>query len=141
MSVLLSGQPGAVQYALERHITIATPTTLMMALRTVAHFWAVERRNRNVEEIAKRASLLCDKVASFVASIEGVGTRLRQAQDSYDTAIGQLSRGSGNLLWQAETLKVLGARTSKSINVEFDSDETAMIEQGGELPGIEGQAS
>jgi DNA recombination protein RmuC len=113
----------------------------MMALRTVAHFWAVERRNRNVEEIAKRAGLLCDKVASFVASIEGVGTRLRQAQDSYDTAIGQLSRGSGNLLWQAETLKVLGARTSKSINVEFDSDETAMIEQGGELPGIEGQAS
>lgn len=111
------------EYALERHITIATPTTLMMALRTVAHVWAVERRNRNAEEIAKRAGLLYDKVASFVGSMEGVGNRLRQAQESYDTALGQLSRGNGNLLWQAESLKLLGAKSTKSIGVAFGEGE------------------
>lgn len=126
------------EYALERHITIATPTTLMMALRTVAHVWAVERRNRNAEEIAKRAGLLYDKVATFVGSLEGVGLRLRQAQESYDTAIGQLSRGSGNLLWQAERLKTLGARTSKSIGAEFD-DENGRIEQSKGSSGLEVQ--
>lgn len=107
------------EYALERHVTIATPTTLMMALRTASHVWAVERRNRNAEEIAKRAGLLYDKVAGFVSNMEGVGTRLRQAQDSYDAALGQLSQGSGNLLRQAEMLKTLGARTTKSIGMEW----------------------
>ena len=117
-------EDGAItEYALERHITIATPTTLMMALRTVSHVWAVERRNRNAEEIAKRAGLLYDKVAGFVSSMEGVGTRLRQAQDSYDSALGQLSQGSGNLLRQAEILKALGAKTTKSIGMEFDETD------------------
>lgn len=108
------------EYALERHITIATPTTLMMALRTVSHVWAVERRNQNAEEIARRAGLLYDKVANFVGSMETVGSRLRQANDSYETAFGQLSRGNGNVLWQVETLKTLGAKTTKRIGVEFD---------------------
>lgn len=120
LSEALREDGALTEYALERHITIATPTTLMMALRTVSHVWAVERRNRNAEEIAKRAGLLYDKVAGFVSSMEGVGTRLRQAQDSYDAALGQLSQGSGNLLRQAEMLKVLGAKTTKSIGIEFD---------------------
>lgn len=120
------------EYALERHITIATPTTLMMALRTVSHVWAVERRNRNAEEIAKRAGLLYDKVVGFVSSMEGVGTRLRQAQDSYDVAIGQLSQGSGNLLRQTEMLKTLGAKTTKSIGADFDEgDEPPLITADG----------
>lgn len=123
LSEALREDGALTEYALERHITIATPTTLMMALRTVSHVWAVERRNRNAEEIAKRAGLLYDKVAGFVSRMEGVGTRLRQAQDSYDAALGQLSQGSGNLLRQAEMLKVLGAKTTKSIGIEFDGTD------------------
>lgn len=128
LSEALREDGALTEYALERHITIATPTTLMMALRTVSHVWAVERRNRNAEEIAKRAGLLYDKVVGFVSSMDGVGTRLRQAQDSYDVAMGQLSQGSGNLLRQTEMLKILGAKTTKSIGVDFDEgDEPPLV--------------
>jgi DNA recombination protein RmuC len=123
LSEALREDGALTEYALERQVTIATPTTLMMALRTVSHVWAVERRNRNAEEIAKRAGLLYDKVAGFISSMEGVGTRLRQAQDSYDVALGQLSQGSGNLLRQTEMLKILGAKTTKSIGMEFDEGD------------------
>jgi DNA recombination protein RmuC len=129
LSEALREDGALTEYALERQITIATPTTLMMALRTVSHVWAVERRNRNAEEIAKRAGLLYDKVAGFVSSMEGVGTRLRQAQDSYDAALGQLARGSGNLLRQAEMLKALGAKTTKSIGMEVDGTEAIPTEE------------
>lgn len=107
-------------FALERHITIATPTTLMMALRTVAHVWAVERRSENAEAIAQRAGLLYDKVANFVTSMERVGKGIDTAQGAYEAALGQLSRGSGNLLSQVEKLKTLGAKASKSISLDFD---------------------
>lgn len=111
------------EYALEHHIAIATPTTLMMALRTVANVWAVERRNRNAEEIAARAGRLYDKVAGFVASMETLGNRLEQAQSAYGSALGQLSQGRGNVLSQVETLKKLGAKTTKSLAVDYDDEE------------------
>jgi len=135
LSEALREDGALTEYALERQVTIATPTTLMMALRTVSHVWAVERRNRNAEEIAKRAGLLYDKVAGFISSMEGVGTRLRQAQDSYDVALGQLSQGSGNLLRQTEMLKTLGAKTTKSIGMEFDEGDDPV------LLGLDGPAT
>lgn len=111
------------EYALDRHITIATPTTLMMALRTVSHVWAVERRNQNAEEIARRAGILYDKVSGFIGNMEDVGKKLDQAQSAHQNAFGQLSRGNGNMLWQVETLKALGAKTSKKITAEFEIGE------------------
>ncbi|WP_273689853.1 DNA recombination protein RmuC [Ketogulonicigenium vulgare] len=116
------------EYALERHITIATPTTLMMALRTVSQVWAVERRNQNADEIARRAGLLYDKVANFVASMEKVGKNITGAHDAYEAAIGQLSRGRGNVLSQVETLKTMGAKATKSIGLDYDdsADEPAL---------------
>ncbi len=117
--------------ALEKNVTIATPTTLMMALKTVANVWAVERRNQNAEAIAKRAGLLYDKVFGFVENMENVGRRLGQAQDAYNDAFGQLSRGRGNLLSQVESLKALGAKTGKSIGTDFDGADgkLAQIEE------------
>lgn len=89
------------------------------------------------EEIAKRAGLLYDKVAGFVSSMEGVGTRLRQAQDSYDAALGQLSQGGGNVLRQVEMLKTLGARTTKSIGMEFDGTDEASAPESGDVVMLE----
>ncbi|NUB44269.1 DNA recombination protein RmuC [Fertoebacter nigrum] len=110
-------------YAMERNVMIGTPTTLMMALRTVSHVWAIERRNRNAEEIARRAGLLYDKVAGFVDAMQAMGKNLGQAQKSYGDAMDRLTRGSGNVLGQVEKLKSLGAKASKSIATGFDGDE------------------
>ncbi|MGR3494759.1 DNA recombination protein RmuC [Citreimonas sp.] len=112
-------------YALERHVTIATPTTLMMALKTVAHVWAAERRNRNAEAIADRAGKLYDKVSGFVSNMEEMGQRLGQAQDAYGRAFDQLSRGRGNVLGQIDQLRALGARTSKTLKADFDAEDAA----------------
>ena len=111
------------EFAIENNIMIATPTTLMMALRTIANVWAVERRNKNAEQIAARAGHLYDKVAGFVDSMENIGKSLGQASDAYDKAFDQLSRGRGNVLSQVDKLKSLGAKTSKSIEAEFEEDE------------------
>ena len=111
------------EYALDKDITIATPTTLMMALKTIAHVWAVERRNQNAEAIAERAGRIYDKVVGFLDNMKNLGKRLDQAQDAYRDAFGQLSSGHGNLLSHIDRLKKLGARTGKSIDISFDNDK------------------
>ncbi len=128
LSEALREDPALTEYALEKNITIATPTTLMMALKTIANVWAVDRRNQNAELIADRAGKLYDKVYGFVKSMERVGERLDQAQDSYSQAFSQFSKGRGNIISQVDSLKTLGAKASKSIKTDFDGDDDNTVE-------------
>lgn len=125
LSEALREQGDLTRHALEKSVMIATPTTLMMALRTVSNFWTFDRRNRNAEEIAKRAGLLYEKVAGFVDAMDSLGKSLGQAQASFSTAMDRLSRGNGNVLSQVDRLKQLGARTGKTITADFDPEPTA----------------
>lgn len=119
LAVALGADPELAGKAIERNVAIATPTTLMTILRTVAAMWRVERQHQNAEEIAKRAGRLYDKFVGFVDSLDGVGQRIRQAQEAYDNARGQLASGAGNLVRQVEMIKTLGATTKKSLPEEL----------------------
>lgn len=109
-------------YAMERGVGLAYPTTLLMALRTVRHIWNVEKRNKNAEQIAERAGRLYDKLATFIESFGRVGAALDTARKAHDTALGQLTRGNGNLVRQVEQLRALGARTGKAIAIPHDGE-------------------
>jgi len=61
----LQEDPGLTAEAVGANVAIATPTTLMIALRTVANVWQVERRNKNAEIIARRAGKIYDKLVGF----------------------------------------------------------------------------
>lgn len=116
LAAALQRDPGLTGEALKYNVTIATPTNLMIVLRTVASIWQVERRNRNADEIAKRAGKIYDKLVGFVADLTQVGSRLDQAKTAYNEAYAKLSTGRGNLVSQVDQLKDLGAKTgSKSL--------------------------
>ena len=119
----LRADPGLAGFAMERRVGLTTPTTLMLTLRTVEHIWAVERRENNAVEIARRAGQLYDKVAGLVEAMEGVGRALDQANRAQGQAMDRLTRGSGNVIRQVEMLRTLGARASKQIALDHDRDD------------------
>lgn len=112
-------------YAWERRIIIVCPSTLFAILKIISSMWKLENQNRNAEEIAKRGGLLYDKIAGFVDDMGAVGKALDKAQEVYDSALGKLSRGTGNVLRQAEMLKELGVKASKQIKHASDEGDTA----------------
>ena len=118
------------RFAMENRVGLATPTTLMLTLRTVDHIWTVERRESNAMQIAARAGQLYDKLHGFVSAIEDVGQALDKAQKSHALALDRLTRGPGNVIRQAEMLRELGARTQKRI--DLDHDGGAALEAPGE---------
>ncbi len=122
-SEALRVDPELTSFALDRRIGLATPTTLMLTLRTVEHIWMVERRETNALEIARRAGAIYDKVAGFVESMEGVGKALDQAGRAHGQAMDRLTRGQGNVIRQVEMLRELGARTQKRIGLDHDGGE------------------
>ena len=116
LAVALQEEPGLTGIAAEANVAIATPTTLMIALRTIANVWQVERRNKNAEEIAARAGKIYDKFVGFLDDMTELGGRLDKARESFQGAMGKLSDGKGNIIRQVEQLKVLGAKTTKAIS-------------------------
>ena len=119
----LRADPALARDAIEARVGLATPTTLMLTLRTVDHIWTVDRRERNAVEIANRAGALYDKVAGFAESMTDVGRALDRASDAHAEAMNRLTRGRGNVLRQVEMLRELGARAQKRIEIESDPED------------------
>jgi DNA recombination protein RmuC len=105
----LGRDPGLYEEAFRQGVVITSPTTLMAALRLIAQLWRSERQDQNARRIAEEAGRLLDKLQGFVADLDGVGDRLRQAQDAFDAARSKLATGKGNLLRRAARVMELGA--------------------------------
>lgn len=107
--------PELVKLALDNNILLASPTNLMIALRTIENLWRFEQQEKNGRLIAEQAGKLYDKLRLFSQNMLDVGTQLGKAQDSYDHALKQLSQGRGNVIGQAESLKAMGVPVKKPL--------------------------
>ena len=104
----LEHDPSLVQLALDNNILLASPSNLMIALRTIENLWRFERQEKNGQLIAQQASKLYDKLRLFSDNFLEVGAQIDKAQTTYRNALKQLSSGRGNVIQQAEQLKGLG---------------------------------
>jgi len=114
--------------AWQRNVLLVSPSTLLFVVRTIAHLWRQEAQTRNAQDIAKRGAELYDKLAAFVGDLQKVGAKLKDAQSAYDEAEKRLSTGRGNVIRQAEMLKDLGVKSTKSlpgplVDAAGDADE------------------
>lgn len=110
------------QDAWKRNVLLVSPSTLLFVVRTVAHLWRQEQQNRNAQEIARRGAELYDKLVGFVEDLKGIGNRLDQARGDYDKAYGKFVGGKGNVIRQAELLKVLGVKPGKTMPADVLDD-------------------
>ncbi|HYR57758.1 MAG TPA: DNA recombination protein RmuC [Chthoniobacteraceae bacterium] len=108
-------EPDLFADALDRNVVLITNSTLLATLRTVAHVWRLADQQANALEIARRGGALYDKFCGFVGDLDDLGKSIGASQKSYDEAIKKLHQGRGNLVRQAEELKTLGVKASKSL--------------------------
>jgi DNA recombination protein RmuC len=102
--------PGLYEEAFRQGVVVTSPTTLLAALRLVAHVWRSERQNGNAQRIAEEAGRLLDKLSDFAGDLDQLGVRLDQAQESFAAARGKLQTGRGNAMRKAAEIARLGAR-------------------------------
>lgn len=114
--VAVEADPSLISDAMEQNIIIVSPTTLLVALRTINNLWRNERQNQNAKVIAERASKLYDKMRLFMNDMESMGGALDKANQSYQGAMNKLVSGRGNLIRQAESFKELGVEVKRDIS-------------------------
>lgn len=110
-ALALQQDSGLQEYAWNKKVVLVCPATLFATLRTVASVWRIEHQNQNHQEIAKQGEELYKKISGFVTTFQNIGSRLVQAQESYDKALGQLATGKGNVLSKTQQLAKLGVKT------------------------------
>jgi DNA recombination protein RmuC len=111
----LQSAPDLWHYAYDKKVLLISPTNLIAALKLIENLWKRERQTQNAMLIADRGAALYDKFVGFVESLSAVGVNIEKARKSYDSALGQLKDGRGNLIGQAEKLRKLGLKTKKSL--------------------------
>jgi len=114
-SVAVQEDQDLFSYAWDNKVVIVSPSTLLATLRTIASIWQQENQNRNALEIARQSGALYDKFVSFIADMESIGKGLESTRKIYDQASNKLYSGSGNLVKRAETIRKLGAKTTKEL--------------------------
>jgi DNA recombination protein RmuC len=117
--VAIQADPSLVKDAMEQNIILVSPTTLLVALRTIDNLWRNDRQNQNARLIAERASKLYDKLRLFVDDMEGLGSALDRANQNYQGAMNKLVTGRGNAISQAESFKQLGVEVKRSIHSQW----------------------
>lgn len=112
-------EPNLFSEAFSRRILLVSPSTLMATLQIIHNIWRYEHQNRNALTIATEAGKLHDQFVSFVEALEKVGDQIKKAGDIYDIAHKRLTSGKGNLVGRTQRLKILGAKTKKTITHEL----------------------
>ncbi len=114
-SLALQSDPTLFQFSWDLSVVIVSPTTLLATLKTVESIWKREKQNHNALEIASASGRLYDKFISFIKDLTDLGSSLNKARENYDEAFRKLHTGKGNIVSKLQTIKQLGAKTSKQI--------------------------
>ncbi|WP_439140409.1 DNA recombination protein RmuC [Roseicyclus sp.] len=90
LSAAVETDPRLLERAMEARVVIATPSTLIALLRTIAFGWQQEAIAENAVTIHREAKELYARLATFAANLQRVGVALNRSVDSYNKAMGSL---------------------------------------------------
>lgn len=117
-NLIMSDFDSMLDYAWKKRVLLVSPSTLMVALRTIALFWQQEKQTKNIMEIVRVGGNLYDKFAGLIEDLDGISSGIKKTKDSLESAVTKL-KGHGGMASQAQKLQDLGAKTKKQIPQDF----------------------
>ena len=79
--------PGLSDHAFGRNVVIATPTSLIALLRTVAFTWRQERLSASAAEVHALGRELHGRLGTLAGHLTSLGTGLERAVQSYNHTV------------------------------------------------------
>jgi len=113
----LEHEPALLEYAMRKQVIVATPTTLLATLRTVAFAWRQDALADNARLVFELGRELYERLGTLGGHLDKLGRSVNAVVRDYNTAIGSL-----------ETRVLVSARKLKDLKVaEEDLIEPAAL--------------
>ena len=109
--------------AYKKHVLLVSPTHLISVVKMMEQLWNNDKQNRNAIAIAEESGKLIDKLSAFVTDMSAIGDSLDKARKNYDSAMGKLRDGRGNILSRADKITKLGAKATKQLPIASNTEE------------------
>jgi DNA recombination protein RmuC len=110
----VAGDGRLMEDAMQAHVLMATPTTLMALMRVVATAWRQEKIAKSAEEISQNGRELYDRMRVLAEHLREIGKGLNRATGAYNDAVGSLE---WKVLPAARRFKELGAAPGPDIEI------------------------
>ena len=144
LSAALEADPTLLEYAAERRVVLATPSTLIALLRTVAYAWTQQTLADKTREIHELGRDLYERLAIMGGHLDRLGRSLNGAVGAYNRAVGSLEN---RVLVSARRFNDLGVGAHEleapapvvDITRPMSAAELldTVAEQRAELPGLD----
>lgn len=112
LSAALAELPNLLEEAIRQDVILATPSSFVALLKTVAYGWRQTALAQNAETIRTLAEDLYKRLAVFTSHLGKLGRSLGNSVDSFNGAIGSLER---QVLPGARKFTELGVRPDREI--------------------------
>ena len=106
-------------YAQQKQVIIAGPSTLIMCMKLVESIWRLEKQNKNSKEIAEIAGNMFDQIARTINLLEKTESSLNKSFENINMTKNYIKEGKNSLYSRANQMKELGAKTK----IEIESKE------------------
>ena len=116
LSESLKADPQLLEKAFSKHVTIATPTTMLALLRTVGYAFSRNDLARNATEIQNLAGELLKRIGSLHGKLSTLGDRIKSAERAFNDVIAT-----------AETTVMRPARKMMQLGVSSGSNKIAAL--------------
>ena len=111
VSAAVEADTDLIEYAFERKVLIATPTTLMALVKAIAYGWQQEKMAENAVEVQKVAKELYDRLNTFGKHLDAIGKGLNRSVDHYNKAVASME---SRVLPSARKFEAMGVVTQGS---------------------------
>jgi DNA recombination protein RmuC len=90
LDAALTTDTGLLEYAFGRNVILATPTTLIALLRTVAYGWRQEALSKDVATIQQLGRELYSRLSTTGTHLDRLGAQLGKAVDAFNQTVGSI---------------------------------------------------
>ncbi len=120
-SVALEQDPALLEFSAERRVLIATPTTLITLLLTVAHGWRQKTLAENIDKIRDAGIELHARLSKMYEHFVRLGDAIGKTVEMYNSTVGSMER---HVLTSARKFRELRPASADDVKEAVEIDLT-----------------